>query len=220
MARDVLLVRTMKHPSLLATTCLLTLATTALADKQSDLAFEIKERNSYTQSLVITELMTIEIGPKCWDTLLTKGNILQSRMASAAHDLAKYGSAQTGGDDWRHIEDQGNGTKEKNRALVADRVKEMKDKVHVTVKVEGADCDGRQPLWMNYLGETTRALVAYPPKSGKAFITINVQAKAKGVTATASKDGSTFTITGARDIEAVAWSSEIQKAFKRVSSKD
>ena len=66
---------------------------------------------------------------------------------------------------------------------------------------------------------TVRALKANPPKSGKAFITINVTSKAKGVTVDVGKDGSTFTITGSKDVEAVGWDGNIQKAFKRVSSK-
>lgn len=202
---------------LICTATLLALSSTALADKQADLAFEIKERHSYTQSLVITELMTIEVGPKCWETLLDKKNVLQTRIASSSHTLAKYGSAITGGDDWRKLEGQGNNTKEKNRALVAARVVEAKPKVHVTIRVEGDDCDGT-PLWANYLGETMRALEAHPPKSGKAMITIDVKAKAKGVKAE-SKDGSTFTITGARDIEETAWGEEIRKAFKKASAK-
>ncbi len=193
-------------------------STAALADKQTDLAFEIKERHSYTQSLVLSELMTIQVGAKCWDTLLDKKQALQARIASTAHVIAKYGSAASGGDDWRKIENQSNSTKDKNRTLVAARVAELKPKFHITVKVEGDDCDGQQPLWANYLGHTARALEACPPKSGKVFVTINVLAKAKGVKAE-TKDGTTFTITGARDIEETAWGEQIDKVFKRASNK-
>jgi len=205
----------MKH---IAIATLLALSGTAFADKQADLAFEIKERHSYTQSLVVTELMTIEVGAKCWDTLLDKKQALQARIASTAHTLAKYGSAATGGDDWRKLETQSNSNKDKMRELVKTRVGELKPKFHITVKVEGNDCDGPQPLWANYLGEAARAVEAYPPKSGKAFITIHVTAKAKGVTAE-TKDGANFTITGNRDIEMTAWGEQIQKVFKRSSSK-
>jgi hypothetical protein len=192
----------------------------AFADKQADLAFQIQERHSYTQSIVLRDLMTLRLGGKCWETALDHKNVLQSRIAAAAHRVAKYGSAMTGGDDWRKIEGQSNGTKDKNRQLVADRVAQLKSKVHITVTVEGDDCDGAQPLWMKYLGEVTESLEEFPPKSGKAIITINVLAKAKGVKTQVSADGSTFTITGARDIEESGWPSQIEMPFKRVSTKN
>jgi len=201
--------------------CLLALlAGTAVADHDADLAFQVKESSSYTQSVVIENLMTLQLGGKCWDTVLDRKNVLQSRIAAAAGELAKYGSAVTGGDDWRQIENQRNSTPEKNRELIAARVATLKPKLHITVKVEGDDCDGPQPLWSKYLGTVARAIAAYPPKSGKALVTINVLAKAKGVKTEVSKDGSTFTITGARDIEASGWPNEIDLPFKRVSTKN
>jgi hypothetical protein len=192
----------------------------AFADKQADLVFQVQERHSYTQSIVLRDLMTLQLGGKCWDTALDHKNVLQSRIAAAAGRVAKYGSALTGGDDWRKIETQSNSTKDKNRALVADRVAQLKGKVHITVKVEGDDCDGPQPLWMKYLGEVSESLEEFPPKSGKAFITINVLAKAKGVKTEVSADGTKFTIIGARDIEESGWPSQIEMPFKRVSTKN
>jgi hypothetical protein len=67
--------------------------------------------------------------------------------------------------------------------------------------------------------ETVDSLQKYPPKANKVAITINVTEKAKGVKTVVSKDGGTFTITGAKDIEASGWPNEIANAFKRASGK-
>ena len=142
------------------------------------------------------------------------------RVASAAHTLAEYGSTITsGGEDWRGIESANNMDKEKGHKIVDARIGEVKPKLHITLYVEG-DCTGSTPLWTKYLGEVARTIKAYPPKSGKAFVTINVLAKAKGVKTEVGKDGSTFTVTGARDLEASGWPKDIEMPFKRVSSKN
>ena len=74
-------------------------------------------------------------------------------------------------------------------------------------------------LWFRYLGASLDALSHFPPKAGKAFITINVTAQAKGVKTEISEDGSKFTITGARDVAPGVWIDDINKPFKRVSTK-
>jgi hypothetical protein len=193
--------------------------TLALADRQADLAFEIKERSSFTKSEIVSKLVTFKLGEKCWDKLLDKKEAALGRVGSWAQAIGNY-AKQVTGDDWERIESQGQPSdREKNRELVAKMVAEFAPKLHVTVNVEGADCAKDAGLWGSYFMEAVDSLHKYPPKAAKVKITINVTEKAKGVKTVVSKDGGTFTITGAKDIEASGWPNEISKAFVRASGK-
>ena len=203
---------------LIAAIAALVIPTLAVADRQADLAFEVQQGSSFTKGEVITKLVTLQLGEKCWDKVLDKKHATLLRIGGYAGAIAAY-AKQVTGDDWPAIESQSANSKEKNRELVAKMVDDFKPKFHLTVKVEGDDCEKDSALWTKYLSQTTEALAKYPPKAGKAFITINVTAKAKGVKTVVSKDGATFTITGARDIEASGWPNEISNPFLRVSSK-
>ena len=75
-------------------------------------------------------------------------------------------------------------------------------------------------MWLKYIGTTLTALDSYPPKSGNAFVRIHVDPKVKTVKTVVGKDGSTITITGAKDLEPSGWPSEIEGPLKRVSSKN
>ena len=198
---------------------LLASSSPAHADRHDDLAFEIKERFSYTQGVIITKLMTFKLGDKCWDKVLDKGLANLGRIGGYAGSIAEYAKEVTG-DDWRAIEQQNSSDKELNRQQVSKLVDALGTKLHITVNVEGDDCAKDSAMWTKYLGTAVRALKDYPPKSGKAFIVINATTKAKGVKTDVSKDGTKFTITGSRDLETVPWPDEITKPFKRVSTKN
>jgi hypothetical protein len=201
----------------------ITCATAGRADAgpQEDFSFELKEMTKEQhRAWVIDKFMTFKLGKACWAKVVDKKQRALHMATHATKGIADYAKEKTG-NDWSRIEGQSANTREENRKLVEKMMDELRPSLKITISVEGDDCDaGGNSLWLKYMNETIRALQATPPKSGKAFITINVTAKAKGVTVDVGKDGSTFTITGARDVEEVAWDSQIQKAFKRVSSKN
>jgi hypothetical protein len=191
----------------------------ALADRQADLAFEVKERSSFTKSEIVSKLVTWKLGDKCWDKLLDKSQAALGRVGTWAASIAAY-AKQVTGNDWEKIEGQGQPSdRERNREIVAKQIAEFAPKFHLTVNVEGADCAKDAGLFGSYVMETVDALQKYPPKAPKVRITINVTEKAKGVKTVVSKDGGTFTITGAKDIEASGWPNEIANPFKRASGK-
>lgn len=191
----------------------------SLADKPADLAFAVKERSSFTKSEIVSKLVTWKLGDQCWDKVLDKSQATLGRVGSWAQAIAAY-AKQVTGDDWEKIESQGQPSdRENNRAIVAKKIGELAPKFHLTINVEGADCAKDSALWGKYVMETVDSLQKYPPKASKVAITIDVKEKAKGVKTVVSKDGGTFTITGAKDIEASGWPNEISNAFKRASGK-
>jgi hypothetical protein len=207
----------------LASTALLVLAVTvpASASPHDDLAFAVQESNGdKTSGWIVERLMTLEIGDKCYAKVLDKKNVAMSKIASDARYIERYAKAVTN-DEWSHIENQGANNKEANRAIVDKMITEFKPKFHLTVRVEGDDCDaGGRALWLNYTSNTILALGKYPPKSGKMNVVINVTSKAKGIAIDVGKDGSTFTVTASRDIEPMDFGGNVEKAFKRVSTKN
>jgi hypothetical protein len=197
----------------------LLLPSLAFADRPADLAFEIKERSSFTKSEIVGKLVTWKLGEQCWDKVLDKKQATLGRVGTWAAAIASY-AKQVTGDDWEKIESQGQPSdREKNREIVAKQIAAFAPKFHLTVNVEGADCAKDSALFGKYVMETVDSLQKYPPKASKVTITINVTEKAKGVKTVVSKDGSTFTITGAKDIEASGWPNEIANPFKRASGK-
>lgn len=206
----------------LAIAIALVLATaTADATPQADLAFAVENSNHDKHSSWIVErLMTLQLGDKCYAKVLDKSSRGVALIGSAARTIQRYAKEVTG-DDWSAIEGQSANTKEANREVVSKMVDAFKPKFHVTLKLEGDDCDASgNALWLKYLGSTLGALQKYPPKSGKMTVTIDVTSKQKGVTADVDKAGTAITIKGSRDVEASGWSDNIEKALLRVSSKN
>jgi len=193
----------------------------ARATPQEDLAFAVGESNHDKQSVWIVErLMTLKVGAKCWPKLTDKKLRALGLIAAYARNVQRYAKVVTE-DDWFAIEGQTANSKEANQAVVDKMITEFAKKFHLTITVEGDDCEASgNGLWLKYLSTVTDAIQKFPPKAGKTKITINVKAKTKGVTVTAGKDGSTFTINASRDVEASGWSDKIESALKRVSSKN
>jgi len=191
----------------------------AAAGPQEDFSFELKQQTHDShRPWVIDKFVTLNLGKACWAKVNDKKNRALAIATGATRDIAEYAKGVTG-NDWAKIEGQSANSAEANRKLVEKMMDDFRPNLHLTITVEGDDCDASgNALWLKYWGETTRALKANPPKAGKAQITVNVTSKAKGVTVEV-KDGSVFTITGSRDVEASGWGAEIQKAFQRVSSK-
>jgi hypothetical protein len=196
------------------------LAPPVLASPRDDLAFAVSESNHDKQSgWIIERLVTLEVGDACWTKILDKNTGAVSKLASTARYIARAAKEITG-DDWMAIEAQTTNSKEANRAIVDKMVTEFQPKFHLTVRVAGGDCETKgQVLWLNYTSSAALATVKYPPKSGRMNIVIEAT-PAKGFRADMNKDGTELHVVGSRDIEVVAWSDTIERALKRVSTKN
>lgn len=190
------------------------------ASPKDDLVHAVQDANHDKHSgWVIDRLVTLELGDKCWPRVVDRTQRGLGLLASAARSIQRYAKAVTG-DDWFAIENQSANGPEANRATVDRLVSAFEPKLHVTLTLEGDDCRATgNDLWLKYLGSTLGSLVRFPPRSGVARITIDVQAKAKDVTIDVDKAGSSFRITAPRDVERSGWSDKIERAFQRVSAK-
>ena len=201
------------------------IATLAMADAiahaspQEDLAFAVAQSNHDKHSgWIVERLMTFQLPQKCYGKLIEKGSTARNLLASYARSIQRYAAVVTG-DDWSAIEGQSANSPEANEKIVDKMVDDFKPKFHITVKLEGDDCEASgHALWMKYIGETLTALRNYPPKSGKMNVVIDVTSKVKGVTAVTGKDGASLTVTASRDIEKSGWPDSIENALQRVSS--
>ena len=148
---------------------------------------------------------------------LTRLSLAFSLIGRAADDLASYAKAVTD-EDWKELARSSANTEEENRKAVEEKIAAMKPKLHLTVNVEGSNCDASgNGLWLKYLTTTADTLAKHPPKSGKAIVTINATAKAKDFTVKVGKDGSTFEVTGPLDKEVAGWSDKLEKHVVRVA---
>jgi hypothetical protein len=208
----------------MASAALLVFAVTvpASASPHDDLAYAVQENNGdKTSGWIVERLMTLEIGDKCYAKVLDKKNAALSKISSDARYIERFAKVMTG-DDWTHIEGQGANSKEANRAIVDKMIDAFKPKFHLTVRVDGSDCEASgSALWIKYTSHIVIALEKYPPKSGKLNVVINVRSKTKGLTVDVDKDGMAFTINGSLDIEPNNdWGGTIDKALKRISTKN
>lgn len=183
-----------------------------------DFAFGLKEYTGrFTSAWVLTRMHTFKVGKKCLARLGDKNEGALHAASFATRDILEYVKA-IGGDDWERIETQSANDPEFNRDLVAKSMDAFKGKLAFTITVDGDDCDAKQSsLWLRYWTTAATALRDYPPRGKKVAVNINVSSKTRAVTATG--DGSTFTISAPRDIEATAWSDKIETAFKKNARK-
>jgi hypothetical protein len=182
-----------------------------------DFSFALKEYTGrYASAFVTNKLTTFKVAPACYKKMQDKNAGALHTASFYTSDILEYAKGVTG-DDWSSIEDQ---NKEKNVKLIAPMMEDFKQRFMVTVSVEGDDCDVDQnALWLRYWYAIGEAVKDYPPKAGRAFVTLNVTPSVKDVTVDVDDSGSQFTITAPRDIEPKEWSDKIEKPFRRRSSK-
>jgi hypothetical protein len=199
---------------------LMALAPRVLASPRDDLAFEVSENNhDKTSGWIIERLVTLEVDDACWAKILDKKNNALSRLASDARYIERVAKALTG-DEWSSIETQGANNRDANRAIVDKMITAFEPKFHLTVRIDGAGCDaGGSSLWLKYVSSAVISLSKYTPKSGQMKLAIQA-GSAKGLRAEMNKGGTELVIVGSRDIEAAGWSDTIEKALKRVSTKN
>ena len=176
-------------------------------------------RDRYWSAWVLSKFTTFKVGKKCLARMPDRDKSALHTASFYTRDIGEYAKL-VGAEDWDRIEQQSANEPEFNRELVAKDMDEFAKRFHITVSVEGDDCDvSHGALWLKLWSQIATSLKSYPPKAKKVSITLDVKAKAKDVTITASKDGSTFTIVGPRDIEPTGWSDKFDAAFKRVARK-
>jgi hypothetical protein len=193
-------------------------ASTASADPREDFITAIgAATGDVVQPLVIDNLVTFKVGAKCWAKLLDKDQKGIYSAYSLAHNIVDWAKAVTG-DDWWAIERDTGMEAAAKRELLEKKISAFKANFGLTIKIEGDDCNPKNGSIHVVAWEVIGgALRDYPPKTGKAFITLTFAAKAKGVSA-ASRGGK-LAITLPRDVEPDIWQKPIQDAFRKVSAK-
>lgn len=200
----------MKQLFALAVAATITSTAIAHAEGMEDVADAIKDGTGdpYTAS-VMTKLVTFNLGPKCWTKAATKDSGVINTGMHVTRTIAALAKQWTG-DDWDRVKD----------AQVEPMIDAFKARFSITVNVDGDDCNaGRNSLWVRYWSDAVAAAAKYPPPAGKVFIKINVGAKTKDVVASVSKDGTTFTFDGAKDIEPKVYAEKIERPFRQIASK-
>jgi len=199
---------------------LLCVSTVAMADNGADLAFATGEMNhDKVSQWTMERLVTLKLPEKCWAKVADKKNMGHTLWSNHARTIQHIAHAMTG-DDWSALESQSANSKEDNQKLVDKLVKDFAPKFHLTVIVDGDDCDASgNAMWLKYVSQTLSALEHYPPKSGKAMVTIHADGASKTVKTDVSKDGATFTIIGPKDREPSGWGNDVDNPIKRVSTK-
>ena len=182
-------------------------------------AFAIRERsNTYNGPWAITKLTTFKVGRTCYAKLGEKDSAALNNASYYIRNVVALAKTWTG-NDWEQIEGQ-RGNRQKDRNLVEPMMDEFGKRFHLTIAVEGEDCEtSHDALWIRYWYTLGEAFSNYPPTAGQLFITLNVTAAARDITVDLDDTGSQFVITAPRDIEARDWQDKMSKAFRRQAGK-
>ena len=184
-----------------------------------DFAFAVRERSgTYNAPWVISKFTTFKVSPSCYAKLGDKDSDALNNSSYYTREVLTLAKTWTG-DDWEAIENQ-RSDRARDRALVEPMMNEFTKRFHMTIAVEGDDCDNtREALWIRYWYAIGEAFAAYPPAAGKLDVTLNVTAAARDVSVDVDETGSHFVFTAPRDIEARDWSDKLEKPFRRVAKK-
>lgn len=183
-----------------------------------DFSFAVRERTgTYYGPWIITKFTTFKVGKACWEKMADdKADPVNtaSYYIRNVHELAKIWTNE----DWDRIENQ-HSDRAKDRKLVEPLMNKFADQFHMTIAIEGDDCEvNRDALWLRYWYNISEAFADYPPAAGKLNITLNVT-DTREVTVEVDDTGSVFTITAPRDIEAANYGEKLEKPFRRVARK-
>jgi hypothetical protein len=187
--------------------------------KWDDFAFAVRERNgTYNGPWVITKLTTFKVGKTCYAKLGEKDSDSLNNTGYYIRNVLTLAKTWTG-DEWDRIENQ-RSDRAKDRKLVEPMIDKFRDRFHMTIAVEGDDCEtDRGALWIRYWFQISEAFAEYPPAAGSLDVTLNVTAAARDVTVDVDDTGSKFVFTAPRDIEAKDWSEKLEKPFRKHAKK-
>ncbi|MBP6629855.1 MAG: hypothetical protein KBG28_05780 [Kofleriaceae bacterium] len=179
-----------------------------------DFAYAVLLDTDVVRARVLDRLVTIKVAPACRAKLPDPDAGARHAFSFATRDVASYASAVSG-DDWDAIFSQ-SGDPAANRATVYEMIEAFRKRFSFTIIVDGKDCDASaQALWLRYATTVATALRNNPPPAKKVALTLTVSAKAKDVTAKASKDGSSIKLTAPASVEAKAWSDKLAAPFAK-----
>ena len=187
--------------------------------KWDDFAFAVRERSgSYWAPWTITKFTTFKVGEACYAKMGGKDSGALNNTpyyARSVHELAKKWTNE----EWERVENQ-RSDRRKDRALVEPMMNDFSSRFHMTIAVEGDDCEvDRDALWIRYWYTIGEAFENYPPSAGKLFVTLNVSGSARDIKVDVDDSGSNFTITAPRDIEAKDWNDKLEKPFRKNAAK-
>jgi hypothetical protein len=184
-----------------------------------EFAFAVRERSgTYYGPWTITKFTTFKVGGACYAKLGEKDSGSLGNTPYYIRSVLELAKKWTG-DDWDQIENQRSDRK-KDRALVEPMMNEFAKRFHMTIAVEGEDCETeRDTLWIRYWYQISEAFADYPPMSGKLEIVLNVTPSVRDITVDVDETGSRFTFTAPRDIEAKDWHEKLEKPFRRHAKK-
>lgn len=184
-----------------------------------DFAFAVRERSgTYNGPWVFTKFTTFKVGKTCYAKLGDKDSGSLNNTPYYIRSVLELAKKWTG-DDWDSIENQ-RSDRAKDRALVEPMMNEFSKRFHMTIAVEGEDCETeRDALWIRYWYSIGTAFAEYPPLSGNLDVTLDVTAAARDITVEVDETGSKFVFTAPRDIEPKDWSEKLEKPFRRHAKK-
>jgi hypothetical protein len=173
-------------------------------------AFDVKEYSGVRAAWVISKLTTFKVGPACLQRMSEKKERALHIASFYTRDIADYAQGVTG-DDWSRVEAQDVG-------ILGTMIDAFRSKLHVTIIVEGNDCKANDDaLWMRYWYTVGATLKSYPPRSGRAFVTIEATTQVKDLTVSVDPGGTTFRIVGPRDLAADGWEEKLAKPFRKLA---
>ena len=187
--------------------------------KWDDFAFAVRERSgSYNAPWVITKFTTFKVGRACYAKLGDKDSGSLNNTSYYVRNVLELAKKWTG-DDWDTIENQ-RSDRAQDRKLIEPMMDEFGKRFHMTIAVEGEDCETeRDALWIRYWYHIGEAFADYPPSAGKLDITLQVTPNARDITVDVDETGSRFVFTAPRDIEPKDWSEKLAKPFRKQAKK-
>ncbi len=183
-----------------------------------DFAFAVRAREgSYWAPWIVSKLTTLEVGKTCWNKLARSDSdalVKAHAYTRSVHELARSWT----GKDWERLENR-RGDRAQDRRIVEPMIDELADRFHVTIAIEGEDCEVHRAPWLHYWQAISDAIERHPPKAGRLFVTLSATSTARDLTIDVDPDGTSFTIVAPRDSEPKGWSTRIEDAFRRHSDK-
>lgn len=189
----------------------------AAEPRWDDFSFAVRERGgTYHGAWVISKLTTFKVGQACFAKMADKDSGALNNAGYYIRNVEELAKKWTN-EEWERVENQKSDRK-KDRFLVEPMIDAFGQQFHMTIAVEGDDCEvDRDALWVGYWYQISEAFADYPPAAGKLFINLNVSAAARDVKVDIDETGTVFTITAPRDIEAKDWHEKLEKPFRKMA---
>lgn len=184
----------------------------------SDFAFAVHEaQGNYYSAFIIDKMTTFKVGGACMAKMTQKNSVAIQKSSYYVLSILKLVKLWTG-DDWEAIETQANNDREKGRVLVEPLADKFASQFHMTITVEGDDCDmAMTSRWLNYWYQVSETFGNHPPAAKKLAIDLKMT-NTRETTASVDATGTTFAIVGPIAIVQPHWEEIVNRPFLRVTS--